>query len=148
MLSFLLLFTFAQVLPESPTGWAGWAGFLSSGGVLTWFLLKYLPDVHRREETKDKLHREHIQVIVAEHAATIRTLTSAFTENIRDARAELRETIDLFRKEQRESRHDSRDVLNAILLRHDEQFKELATAIRTDFETIAEKLSPDNLSKE
>ena len=148
MLIQLMLCLAQSPLPETTAGWAGWASALSSGGVLGWFLLKYLPDVHRRDEKKDELHRAHVQALTAEHATTLKTLTSAFVENIKDARAELKELMDLFRKEQRETRHESRDALNTVLLRHDEQIKGLATAVKTDFEALADRLIHENTTKE
>ena len=70
----LTLWIFAQTLPEAFSGWAGWGGFLSSGGVLAWFLLKYLPDVHRRDERKDELHREHIKAMMVEYKSSLREI--------------------------------------------------------------------------
>ncbi len=37
------LHALGQALPEAPGGWAGWVGFITSGGVLVWFVWIRVP---------------------------------------------------------------------------------------------------------
>lgn len=117
------------ILPSSPSGWAGWASFLSSGGVLAWLLLKHLPE-------KDK----QMERMVDSRDVMVKNVTDIFSENLRHVREEFKASLEAFRAEQRETRHDNRDSLNVILLQQEKRYHELIAALKIEFEQIVKKL--------
>lgn len=119
-LPLFLLRVFAQVaqaqtaLPDTPAGWAGWASFLTSGGVLTWLLFVHLPNKDKQQEkmvqanfdhvaqlTKD--HKEAVEKLAAENKASLAEERKAFQEGLKQvidhAREESRFSITLFSRD-------------------------------------------------
>lgn len=59
-LLWMILAQTVPVLPDTPAGWAGWTGFLASGGVLVWLLFWHLPAKDRQLEAFLRIGTEQL----------------------------------------------------------------------------------------
>jgi len=96
--------------PDTGAGWAGWAGFFSSGGVLVWLLFWHLPskdkqldklleDKSRELEAKDNAYAtmviekdRQIGVYLQQQQQSIQTLSRDHVESVKLIAAEARIT--------------------------------------------------------
>ena len=112
--------------PSAGVGpWAGWAGFLTSGGVLIWLLFWHLP-------AKDKQ--------VVELANNVREQLekkdAVFKMLIDGCDAQILKIAEEFKVTMRETREEFKSTLQAMMAQHDRHITDLANAMRREFEKI------------
>ncbi len=96
----ILTLLLSQVVPETPAGWAGWASFATSGGVLVWLLFWHLPakDKQLKEMLEDSAKRieakdAFILLLINAHLANEKEQRLTHVEIERAQRAEFKETL-------------------------------------------------------
>ena len=114
-------------------GWAGWAGFLSSGGVLVWLLFRHLPEKDRQEAERRMAHAAQVDGLVGK----IETLVRYHTEVERSQR-------DVHSALEREQRAEFRSTLDAMLKHNRDLVDGLANALKEDLGSLRDAV--DNLS--
>lgn len=124
-MDWLLFAQTENLLPQTAGGWAGWAGFLSSGGVLLWLLFKHLPAQDARLErfitVKDDQLKSKDELI---HTATAAT------------NARIEAVTAIYRQESKEAREEFKNALNAILNHCEKETTKIAEAVRREIELL------------
>lgn len=115
----------ADAMTELPGGasWAGWASFLTSGGVLVWLLFWHLPakDKQLKEimDGKDKM----ISDLTERYEDKLEKVSDAFKEDSTESRKEFKGALDLVLKHCENETQGLASVFRAELTRLVSDFK-------------------------
>ena len=122
-----LLDTLAQTSETFPSAapWAGWAGFLTSGGVLIWLLFWHLPAKDKQLSERDDKVREQME----KKDALVKLLVDGCD-------AQLFKIAEEFKVTMRETREEFRETLKTVIAQTDRHVTSLAEAMRREFEKI------------
>lgn len=130
----------AQAPVDPLLGGGGWASAGIFGLFLAYFLFRHLPAKDAQLEKKDKetwemlvAKDERAKEMAAERNATVDRAIAMFQD-------QLRETRNAFEVQLREERHEARDALQAILLKFETKYLELAATFRDGMREVGQAI--------
>lgn len=128
----------AQSVADPISGGAGWVGAGLLGAVLSWLLLKHLPEKDRQQKEMNDSHRLHTKERDATYAETIKEINAHHERVIEQIRAHHEHVLS-------QSRDDFTRYLNRIIEHCQSEMASVTRFIEKDLQSLSASMAKIDL---